>query len=320
MRITRDLLLKLCREMVEKRFAPDPNITAVFLIGSLREEKNPLPASLDIDLLVITKDEPLREREIVKLSPEIHYDLRFEAASLYAQPRELRRDPWRGWTMWDPLLLHEKGRFFEYTQAILRSQFDDPANILARARALAEPARQQWTEMQLGGAPSLTGYLKALENTANAVAALSGVPLSVRQLLAGFPARAKAAGRPEWTERLLALCGAASINAEMLQGWLPAWETAFSHAEKDLEFHPARLAYYKTGITAPLTGEQPHTGLWPLLVSWAQFAAEDDPAWQELRHSLGLDPAGLELRQQGLDAYLDELEQALETYAAHNGL
>lgn len=314
MRITRDLLLKLCREMVEKRFAPDPNITAVFLVGSLREEKNPLPASTDIDLLVITKDEPLREREIVKLSPEIHYDIRFEAASLYAQPRELRRDPWRGWTMWDPLLLHEKGRFFEYTQAILRSQFDDPANILARARALAEPARQQWTELQFSGAPSLTGYLTALENTANAVAALSGVPLTVRQVLAGFPARAEAAGRPEWAERLRALSGAASISAENLQTWLPAWQQMYQHQAQGEEFHPARQAYFNSAIAAGLDG------LWPLLVSWNALAEDNDPLWLEAKHSLGLDPEGLELRLNGLDTLLDELEESLEAYARLNSI
>ncbi len=318
MRITRELLLKLCRETVEKRFKPDPAVTAVFLVGSVRPENAKIAPVTDLDLLVITQDEPLREREIVKLSSEIHFDIRYEAASAYAQPRELRRDPWRGWTLWDPLLLHEKGRFFEYTQAILRAQFDDPANILARARALATPAREQWAAMQFSGAASLKDYLQALENAANAVAALSGLPLTTRNFLSGFAARAQAAGRPEWNETILALCGANSINAEMLQAWIPAWEKAFSQAQGNLEFHPARLGYYKMGIEN-MDGLVT-AGLWPLLRSWGQFADESDPAWQDLRHALGLDQAGLELRLQGLDAYLDELEESLEAYAAHNGL
>jgi len=314
MRITRDLLLKLCRETVEKRFQPDPNITAVFLTGSLRDENLPLRPITDIDLLVITKDAPLREREIVKLSAEVHFDLRFEPASLYAQPRELRRDPWRGWTMWDPLLLHEKGRFFEYTQAILRSQFDDPVNILARARALAEPARAAWTAMQLESAPSLTNYPQALENTANAVAALSGVPLTVRRLLDDFPARAEAAGRPEWTEHLQALCGAASISAESLQQWLPAWRQTYQEQARAEEFHPTRLAYFSSAIEAGIGG------LWPMLISWNALAEPNDPAWMEAQRALGLDAAGLELRLNGLDALLDELEESLEAYARLNGV
>jgi len=320
MRITRDLLLKLCRETVEKRFKPDPAVTAVFLVGSVRPENATIAPVSDVDLLVIPQDEPLREREINKLSNEIHFDIRYEPASAYAQPRELRRDPWRGWTLWNPLLLHEKGRFFEYTQAILRAQFDDPANILARARALAEPAREGWTAMQFSGAPALKDYLQALENAANAVAALSGLPLTTRTFLSSFRARAEAAGRPEWNETLLALSGARSIDAETLNAWIPAWETAFSRAQANPEFHPARLGYYKAGIQTPLMGAQPSAGLWPLLVSWAQFADENDPAWQETRRALGLDAAGLALRLQGLDAYLDELEESLEAYAAHNGL
>ena len=149
MRITREMLLKLAKDTTEKRFKPDPNVVAVFLVGSMRTDGDPLiGGTTDVDLLVITKGEPDLEREIIKISAEIHLDLMFESEKAYAKPRELRADPWRGWAMWDPMLLYEKGRFFEYTQSSLRAQFDDPSNVLARARYFAGRARDRWTAFQ----------------------------------------------------------------------------------------------------------------------------------------------------------------------------
>lgn len=325
MRITRDMLIKLARDTVEKRFKPDPNVVAVFLIGSVLREEPLLGGTTDIDLLVITKGEPAFEREIVKLSNEIHLDIVFEIENAYAKPRELRSDPWRGWTMWDPMLLHEKSKFFEYTQSSLRAQFEDPANLLARARVFAEPARQAWTMAQLGGEPSLREYLAMLENAANALAVLTGFPLAERRFLLEFPQRAKLAGRPELAETLLALVGGMNTTPDQIRAWLPGWEAAFAKASQsphDLRIQAARLEYYKQAILSLLESEIPASGLWPLLQSWSlcvesgALETSQQEAWLTAQKHLGLDESVLGLRLQGLDRFLDMLEETLDSMAA----
>jgi predicted nucleotidyltransferase len=325
MRITRDLLIKLAREMVDKRFKPDPNVIAVFLIGSVLRDEPLLGGATDIDLLVITRDETSFAREIVKLSPEIHLDIVSEQESQYAKPRELRGDPWRGWTMWDPLLLHEKTKFFEYTQSSLRAHFEGPANLLTRARSFATPARQAWTSAQLGAQLSLPEYLDALENAANALAVLTGFPLAERRFLLEFPQRAELAGHPELADTLLALVGGLTLDPETARAWLPIWEAAYlkaSQAPHDLRIHATRLDYYKQAILALLESPLPAASLWPLIRTWSSCAESgnlDDTqldAWQGVLNTLGLDAPGIAQRLPGLDRFLDTLEESLDNLSA----
>ncbi len=329
MRVTRDTLLKLAKETVQKRFVPDRNVTAVFLVGSMRAENAFWGQAADIDLLIIYNGEPPREREILKLTNEIHLDLAFENSKHYAQPRDLRGDAWRGWALWDPTLLHEKGRFFEYTQAILRSQFDDPVNLLKRAYFFSAPARTAWTEMMLApeDAEPLK-YLSAVADAANAFAVLTGEPLSERRLFADFPARAQKLGNAELVKLLLGTLGG-QMNVDFIRAALPTWEAAFIAAAQkplDLRIHPARLAYYKSALETLLAGDFPLAAGWPLLFTWALAADSDNlspeqaAAWAETRATLGLDSAGMESRLQALDALLDVLEETLEQTASKYGV
>jgi hypothetical protein len=325
MRITRDALLKLTKDTVEKRFAPDRNVTAVFLVGSMRADNAFIGNAADIDLLIIYSGEPPREREIIKLTNEIHIDVVYENARLYAQPRELRGDPWRGWAMWDPILLHQKGRFFEYTQSIVRSQFDDGANVMKRAYAFSAPARTAWNEMLL--APDSlhpARSLSAVANAVNAFAVLTGEPLSERRLLADFPARAQKLGNPELVKLLLGTLGG-QVTPDFVHSMLPKWEGSYLAASQnplDLRLHPARLAYYKSAIEALLEGDFPAAALWPLLVSWSLaadsggFSDEHTVGWKMTLDKVGLLAPKQESALQALDALLDALEETLEKTAA----
>ncbi len=329
MRVTRDTLLKLAKDAVEKRFKPDRNVVAVFLVGSLRPDDAVIGSAADVDLLVITNGEPPQEREIVKLSNEYHLDICYESANLYAQPRELRGHPWRGWMLWDPLLLHEKGRFFEYTQAILRSQFDDPANLLKRAYFFSAPARSAWSEMTLAPdslAPAQ--YLGAVANAANAFAVLVGEPIPERRLLADFPARARKLGNPELLRLLLGTLGG-QVTADFIRAMLPKWEAAYlvgCQSPRDGRVHPARLAYYKTAIEAQLEGEFPVAAIWPLLATWSLavesggFSDELTVGWKMTLDKVGLLAPRQEVAIQALDELLDALEETLEQVAVRSGI
>lgn len=329
MRITRDTLLKLARDFTAKRLAPDRNVTAVFLVGSVRPEDAPLPPVLDIDLLVIYNGEPPRTREIVKLSNEIHLDVAYENARDYAQPRELRGDPWRGWQMWDPFLLHQKGRFFEYTQSIVRAQFDDPENLLKRCRAFSLPAREAWNEMIFNPeAASPLKILAAAGNAANALATLAGPPLPERSLFSGIPARAETLGQPEATGKLLQVI-TGSLDVNLVRDALPQWEACFlsaAQAPLDLRIHPARLGYYKSAIENQLTGNMPAAAFWPLLHAWALSIQggltppEGETAWQGFLAKIGLDSAGAGERLEALDSFLDTVEETFERASMESGL
>jgi hypothetical protein len=329
MRITHDALLKLAKDTVEKRFAHDLNVTAVFLIGSLRPDHTVVGSAADVDLLVLHNGELPRDREIVKLSNEYHLDITYEPVSLYAQPRELRGDGWRGWTMWDPRLLFQRGRFFEYTQSVLRSQFDDPANVIKRSRFFADPARETWSELQMD--PAGARPLKLLEaafKAANALASLNGPPIPERKLLAEFPERAKSLGQDDLIPTLFA-CVAGNVSVDAIRQWLPAWESAFlvaAHSPADLRLHAARLSYYKHAIDLQLASDLPRAALWPMLHTWAlasengNFADEQTRDWNAVCSESGLGPAGMPERLQALDVFLDNLEEILEQITVDNGL
>ena len=322
MRITREMLLKLARETVEKRFKPNPDVVAVFLVGSMRDEGDPLlGGTTDIDLLVITKGTPLRDREIVKLSNEVHLDICYESDKLYAKPRELRGDPWRGWAMWDPMLLHEKGRFFEYTQSSLRAQFDDVNNVLARSRYFASRARETWTHFQFGGQPDPLRYLLAVQDAGNSVAVLRGAPLPERRFIAGFADRAQKTKKPELVNALSAMLGGLDLTVEDIQAWMIHWESTFTTAAQDPHddrVHQARLAYYRSAITADLEAGNVVSALWILFSTWAlaaqsgNLSIEQVNTWNSACKYIGLTGAEFETRLQGLDHFLDNVEELLD--------
>jgi hypothetical protein len=329
MRITHEALLKLAKETVEKRFAHDINVTAVFLIGSMRPDQVVVESAADVDLLVLHNGELPRDREIVKLSNEYHLDITYEPASLYSQPRELRGDGWRGWIMWNPRLLYQKGRFFEYTQSVVRAQFDDPANIIKRARYFAELARKAWSEMQM--VPENASPLRVLTcafNAANAFACLSGPPISERKLLAEFPERAKLLNQPDLIQSIFNSI-ASNVSVEAIRQWLPAWERGFQTAAlspADLRLHPARLLYYKTAIEAQLASDLPRAALWPMLYTWSlaaengNFTELETQAWSSVCTETGLTAAALPGRLKALDGFLDRMEEILEQLTVDNGL
>lgn len=329
MRISRDSLVKLAKDNVEKRFVRDQNVTAVFLVGSLRHENAVVENAADIDLLVIHNGELLRDREIIRLSNEYHLDIAYETIDLYSQPRELRSEGWRGWAMWDPVLLFQRGKFFEYTQSVVRSQFDEPANIIKRARYFADPARQTYTELQLN--PETATPL-ILINTAykagNALASLLGPPLPERKFLAEFPDRARQMGMTELIQMLFSVISN-NIPAEKIQQMIPDWQSAFITAAKspgDLRLHSARLAYYKTAIEKQLEGNYPRSALWPMLHTWAlaadsgNFSEEQILLWENFCSDIGVNPEQIPDRLQALDALIENMVEILEQVSADNGL
>lgn len=334
MRVTRESLIKIARETAQERAYNDPEIVAAYLTGSLaNEELDPmLGGTADIDIIFVHKEEPKHRREFVKLTPDFHVDISHRAKSEFKRPRELRLDPWLGWEMYDPMLLFEREKFFEFVQAGLRagSEFNAPAPALQRSRELLSHGRGVWRDLlEISGAVTprdVAKYMKSLYHAVNAVAELSGPPLQERRLMLEFADRAETAQRPGMDAALIGLMGASVLDPSTIQSWIPDWKLAFESAVEnsrvDARIHPTRLNYYEKAVTAMLEGGKPRAALWPLLHTWTlavDAVPQEEGPWRSACGQLGL-VAGMGERVDALDHFLDEVEALLDELAAQYGL
>ena len=334
MRVTRESLLRIAKETAQERAYNDPDILAAYLTGSMLNVEPMLGGTADIDIVFVHKTTPRQVRDFVKLTPDFHIDVNRRSKHEFKSPRELRADPWMGYEMYDPILLYEREKFFDFVQASLRAGFDfeQPPLILQRCRKLLFTARQNWMElMDVGetiGPKEIRKYMQSLFHAVNSVAEVSGPPIQERRLLLEFPARAESIQKPGMAAGAFGLIGAGNINANKMKGWLSDWKSAFTTASGsstvDARIHPARLNYYEKAIKAMLDGETPLAALWPLLHTWtlAMEGLNGDHLkfWQSAVRELGLLGAGFEERVQGLDQYIDGIEILLDEFASESGI
>ncbi len=336
MRVTRESLIRVARETAQERAFNDLSIVAAYLTGSLLSGQDPmLGGTTDVDLILVHGSPAPVPRQIIKLTPDFHIDVRHRTRSEFRSPRDLRVNPLLGWEMYDPMLLYEREKFFEFVQAGLRagSEFHAPALVLGRCRKLLAAARKDWVDLndvngETAGVVQVWQFLRALNNAANTLAELSGGPLPERRLLLEFPARAQKAECPDCVAGVFNLLGAGLVDAGAVSTWVPDWRTAFLAAagidKVDPRIHTDRLNYYEKAMVALLAGDSPLAALWPLAITWTlSVGVLDEPQrqpWNQAFRALGLLGKGLEERVAGLDLYLDEIEARLDDIARANGI
>jgi hypothetical protein len=331
MRITREILLKLARDTAAERVRLNRRIVCIYLTGSLLRDEPLLGGTADIDLFIIHDGQPPAEREMVRLSDEVHLDLAHLSQEFFRQPRSLRIDPWVGpFIVNHPLVLHDTRHWFEFTQASITAQFNEPGNVIQRAAAFAGAARRAWGELQ-GGQPATAAetcrYLQALGDAANALVTLGGTPLALRRFLLEFPQRMLALGSPELSAALLELLPL--VDDETWQSWQPLWKAALQEAAAQPDvpslIAAPRHAYYMRAALA-LFPEHPAAAQWIALVTWSQAlcalpaGSPHLAPWQAALQPLSLDPAGLPSRLPALDTYLDSVEEALDVWGRRSGV
>jgi len=336
MRVTRESLIRIAKETAQERAFNDRNIIAAYLTGSLASNQiDPmLGGTTDIDIIFVHIAEPKHRREFVRLTPDFHVDMNHRAKAEFKRPRELRLDPWLGWEMYDPMLLMEREKFFEFVQAGLRAgfEFNAPAPALQRSRVLLREARQLWRGLlgieDIVSPQDVNTYLNAMYHAVNAVAELSGPPLSDRRLLLDFPSRAEMAQRPNMVEEVYGLLGVFALDEAKATSWLAGWRSDFEAASEssrvDVRIHATRLNYYDKAIQSMLNSDNPRTAIWSLIQTWS-LAADVLPdnsrdAWRTACGQLGLNVMGIEEHVQGLDHFLDEVEALLDELAGRYGL
>lgn len=331
MRVTRETLIRLAKENARTRAFDNKDIVAAYLIGSLiNMEQEPFLGGLtDIDLVLVTAGKPPRTREIVKLTGDFHLDITYHARAEFHPARELRVNPWLGPEIYNPMLLYEREKFFDFVQAAVRAgfEFHGPALTLQRCRTLLAHGRGIWTdllEVNKAGPKEVAHYLKAVYHAACAVAELNGNPLAERRLLLDFPTRAQQVDRPQMAAGLAGLLGGLSLEDGIPAGWFEAWQRDFLAAAQtgkaEARIHAARINYYGKAFEVM----EGIAALWPLLHTWTLSALALSEAeqkdWLAAVTQLGLAGEAFAEKVQGLDQFLDEVEIRLDEIASANGL
>jgi hypothetical protein len=327
------MLHKIAEDTVTQRIKADRSIIAAYMQGTVMEAEFLLGGTADVDLVLVYRD-GIDKREIVRLTNEVHLDICHHPRSMYVPARDLRINPWLGNAINDCKMLYDPQHMLDFTQASVRGLFTYPENTLERARPLLEESRQIWlnfyNHLHQPGPQQVGDYLMALERVCNALACLTGPPLTERRFLVNFPARSEAVGNPRLFSGLMGLMGGSDVDSDTIASWLPAWEEAYSSIGEPPEIpddlHPHRKLYYLRAIEAFLEGDVPQVALWPLLRTWTQSVSNlptDSPqiaAWTEACEQLSLYGEGFSERVSGLDVFLDTIEELFDVWAQEQGL
>lgn len=330
MRVTRQKLVQLAKQEVDRRAESDGTLLSAYLIGSTARSEPLLGGTADIDLVLIHDAPPAEAAEIVPLSPEIHLDITHHSAGFYEHPTQLRIDPWWGPALSEPVFLHDPQHFFERAQAGARGQFHRPDHAIARARTFLDQARRS-RERLLDDRCWPQDYLRAALAGANAVTSLATVPAAGRRLALTLESGIAAVGAPEIHTAFMRLLSAETVRSwqvpDVLSAWARAFDAAYAQSQRPC-LQPARRSYLLGGFQALAEAGFPEANQWLLLHTWdhAIRSLPDTPdnagyrsVWQALLSQLGLLPTAIGLRLDELEAFLDQAEAVLEKWAHDNG-
>ncbi len=330
MRFTPEILRKHAQVLVEKETKSNRSILAAYLRGSLLYGSPLLGGAGDIDLVFIHSAPPLHENQIIRLTPEIHFDIEHHDELLYRTPRKLRLDPWLGPTLRDAVPLHDPRHLLDYTQASVRSNYGFPENIQARSNPLLKMARQFWMDRQISPPLKITAefpaFLSALEAAVNSIALMSGPPLATRRLGLSFADRAAAVEAPGLNIAFQHLLGGITLQEETLVEWIGSWENSLGILKTESSspsLLPKREVYYKNALDDIIKRAKPAEALWPLLVTWTEIISalpdrtDIQLPWIKALTALGFAGKDYQVRLAAFDSFLELCESlALEDSAS----
>lgn len=330
--ITRERLTELARQEAEKR-ADRGRLLTAFLIGSVAHGEPLFAGCADIDMVFIHPSPPVRAREVVPLSPDVHFDIFHRHQSDFDPPRELRTDPDLGPDLYHAIPLHDPDHYFDWVQAAACAQFSRADNQLARSHALLARARQAHRELDSTD-PSWSGcFLQSALDGANALAGLATGPASGRLIINQLRTALLSADRPDLMGQFLGLYGADDLSGWHLGEWLAAWAKAYDRSLEQTTsspLDPVRRDYFLRAFQQLAEENQAEAVVLPLILNWPELpsppveadgrlAEETSRAWQDLLIATGLGADSREKRQGELEAFLDEVERYLVRWGEDHG-
>ncbi|GAB4577650.1 MAG: hypothetical protein Fur0022_03810 [Anaerolineales bacterium] len=335
MRITRQNLLKIAEDTVAQRVQTNRGVLAVYLTGSVAREGEPVfGGAADIDLVFLHEYEAPQEREIIRLTEDIHLDIFHHTRREYNQVRELRVHPQMGPVIYGCQILYDPRHFLDFAQASVRAHFFRADNVLQRARTQLASARKGWFSFQFydaqPGLDEVRRFLGAVADAAGAVASLGGCFLSERRYLSDFFECSHQLGKPGLYAGLVGLLGSNQLSVDELRRWLPEWEASYTvlgqMADIPQNLHPYRFNYYKKAFSTFLESPRPMDVVWPMVMNGVQMMKLIPEShayqvfWREVLSRLGLWGNGFQERILVLDAYLDVIDETLESWGKNQGI
>ena len=329
MKITRQQLIDLARKETVQR-ASQGSIISGYLIGSVASGDPLLGGNADIDLVLIHSTEPPQQRETVRLSHQVHFDIIHHAKDVYSRPSDLRVDPWLGPALCEPIFLHDPDHFFERAQAGARGQFFRPDHAYARASSFLKRARQGQSILGLSQR-WLKIYAHAVMEAANAVACLDRFPASGRRLALDLAEQADHFEYPAFYETFHHLLGGDRLMTWDVPATLSAWARAYDAASTGAtrtSLPACRRDYYLRGFQALVEGEQAEAILWPLIHVWERVMAvlpeveENEThfdAWNTFRTRVKLTDRDKDQRSSRLLTYIEQNTAWIEAWGRRTG-
>jgi hypothetical protein len=284
----------------------------------------------DIDLILIHADQPSTKHEIIRLSDQVHLDIRHHTREIYAKPSELRVDPWLGPAMCEPVFIYDPEHFFERAQAGARGQYYRPDHTHARARAFLTRARQSKAMLNVS-TRWIKMYTQAALEAANAAACLTGFPVAGRRLSIDLARTLSELDQLQLYRQFIQLLGGFQEDNVDITELIPTWSLAHARAgevSSDPEFEPCRQAYYLRGFQALVEDNPPEIILWTLLTTWERAmntlqrkgeSASYLPSWETALDRLKLSTYTSNGRASELEQFLDSIETLIEGWAERVG-
>jgi predicted nucleotidyltransferase len=327
--ITRERLIELARREAEKR-GERRGLLAAYLVGSVAAGDSLLGGTADVDVVMIHREPPLRDREIVSLSADVHLELFHYDRSRFSQPRDLRIDADLGPPLCRSVRLFDPDHFFDWVQAGACAQFDLPDQKLTRARRLLDRARRLRSSLTPGPRAGAS-LLSAAFDGANAVMMLNDGPCSGRRLIPQLRKRFDQLGRLDLFRAVLALFDADQAASWDIQSWISEWARGYDRLidrDSDPLRTPVRRDYYLRAFHELADSSEPEAIVPHLVLHWPQpvGAGESDDgkepgddAYMDLLAETSLAPDQVTARQHDLETCLDQMELYLEDWAGQHG-
>lgn len=325
--ITPERLIDLAKQDVEKR-ARNHNVRCAFVVGSAVRGDPLLGGAADVDVIVIHRDLPLRDRIIERLSQDVHLDLYQYGAEQIDPPRELRLQPLLGPAVAAGERIYDPEHYFDWLQAGVRAHFHRPDQQLARARAWLDQARAAAGRLPDDDIAWTQAFARAAFTGANAGAVLADGPVAGRRAALILRQRFAAAERSDLFADFLELLGINQAAGWDLSRWLSGWAKAYDAAlarKSELTLSQVRRDYFLRGFQALADAEQAPAVLLPLLVTWQLPQDQANPddaaqsAWIELQQATGLQLERRDDKARQLEQYFDQLEIYLEHWGETHG-
>jgi hypothetical protein len=275
------------------------------------------------------------DRECLPLTPELSLDIFHTLREDYEEHKQLRLDPIMGYPLtYNHILLYDNEHWLEFIQSGVSANFHRPDIVLARVNSLKESARDGWFSLMQNKNSNflnwLDQYLNILSLAVNAVVGLIGPPLTRRRFLLELNDRVETLGTSKVLIGFYGLLGISEDTTTHLSTWIDALQEDFQALGEtsDAPVHLAacRQRYYLDALRALAKSDEPQQAAWPLLRTWLDvylalnMTSPNSDIWESCLEMLGLTQETVKHKIEALDAYLDNLEIVIETWADEYGI